>query len=74
MTGLDTVEPKDVVEVEASGHDVLDLLYHLLDEFLFSFGTEFIVVYGIGSPLRNSVEIGNGGEKKKNSSYAASSI
>jgi len=43
MTDLDTVESKTSIEVEASGHDILDLLYHLLDEFLFSFGTELIV-------------------------------
>lgn len=43
MTELDTVDVTTTVEVEASGHDILDLLYHLLDEFLFSFGTEFVV-------------------------------
>jgi len=43
MTELEKVEMKATVEVEASGHDILDLLYHLLDEFLFSFGSEFII-------------------------------
>merc|ERR1712008_206508 len=43
MTELEKVELKATVEVEASGHDILDLLYHLLDEFLFSFGSEFII-------------------------------
>lgn len=43
MTELDTVECTTTVEVEAQGHDLVDMLYHLLDEFLFSFGTEFIV-------------------------------
>lgn len=43
MTELDSVELGTSVEVEASGHDLLDLLYHLLDEFLFSFGTEFVI-------------------------------
>jgi len=43
MTDLDSVAMTTSVEVEATGHDILDLLYHLLDEFLFSFGTEFIM-------------------------------
>merc|ERR1719343_1517519 len=40
MTELDRVELRRSVEDEATGHDMLDLLYHLLDEFLFIFGTE----------------------------------
>lgn len=44
MTDLDTVDCETSVDVEATGHDMLDLLYHLLDEFLFSFGTELIAV------------------------------
>ncbi|CAE8615151.1 unnamed protein product [Polarella glacialis] len=43
MTELDTVDLKTSVQVEATGHDITDLLYHLLDEFLFSFGTEFVI-------------------------------
>jgi len=43
LTELDTVDIVSDVEVEATGHDVLDLLYHLLDEFLFSFGTGLVV-------------------------------
>jgi len=43
MTELDTVDLVSTVEVEATGHDMPDLMYHLLDEFLFSFGTELIV-------------------------------
>ncbi|CAE7359109.1 unnamed protein product [Symbiodinium natans] len=43
LTDLDTVSLSETVEVEASGHDMTDLLYHLLDEFLFSFSTEFVV-------------------------------
>merc|ERR1712187_1035829 len=43
MSDLDKVDIKVKVEVEATGHDILDLLYHLLDEFLFSFGSEFII-------------------------------
>jgi len=43
MTELDKIEFKHTVEVSAEGHDLLDLLYHLLDEFLFSFGTEFVM-------------------------------
>merc|ERR1712048_1343063 len=40
MTPLDNVELVRSVEIEAHGHDLLDLLYHLLGEFLFVFGTE----------------------------------
>lgn len=43
MTDLDKVELHSSFEVEATGHDMLDLLYHLLDEFLFNFGTEFVM-------------------------------
>ena len=32
LTDLDTVSLETWVEVEASGHDMTDLLYHLLDE------------------------------------------
>jgi len=39
MTPLDNVEISSSVEVEATGRDLLDLLYHLLDEFLVVFGT-----------------------------------
>ena len=34
LTDLDTVSLSTSVEVEASGHDMTDLLYHLLDESL----------------------------------------
>lgn len=40
MTPLDMVELTGCVEVTASGHDLLDLVYHLLDEFLYMFSTE----------------------------------
>merc|ERR1712187_388451 len=43
MTDLDKIDMVRAVEVEARGHDLLDLLYHLLDEFLFVFGTEMHV-------------------------------
>jgi len=43
MTDLDTIQLRTSFEVEATGHDILDLLYHLLDEFLFNFGTEFVM-------------------------------
>lgn len=40
MTEVEHVDVHCSIEVEAIGHDLLDLLYHLLDEFLFVFGTE----------------------------------
>jgi len=43
MTELEKLDIKTSVEVEASGHDMLDMLYHLLDEFLFTFGTTFVM-------------------------------
>merc|ERR1712113_472819 len=43
MTDVDNVEVRCTVDIEATGHDLLDLLFHLLDEFLFVFGTEMHV-------------------------------
>ncbi|NWU82867.1 ARCH archease, partial [Onychorhynchus coronatus] len=44
MTDTETVEPVDTVEVEAEGHDMLSLLFHLLDEWLYKFSAnEFFV-------------------------------
>lgn len=43
MTPLDGIDLVRAVDVEAKGHDLLDLLYHLLDEFLFVFGSEMHV-------------------------------
>jgi len=43
MTDLEKLEMKTSFEVEAEGRDILDMLYHLLDEFLFHFGTNFIM-------------------------------
>mmetsp|Transcript_51309 Transcript_51309/g.109063 ORF Transcript_51309/g.109063 Transcript_51309/m.109063 type:complete len:472 (-) Transcript_51309:221-1636(-) len=43
MTDLAKIDATTSFEVEAKGHDILDMLYHLLDEFLFHFGTQFIM-------------------------------
>ncbi|CAK9097722.1 Protein archease (Protein ZBTB8OS) (Zinc finger and BTB domain-containing opposite strand protein 8) [Durusdinium trenchii] len=43
LTDLDTVSMVTSVDIQATGHDLTDLLYHLLDEFLFNFSTEFII-------------------------------
>ncbi|KAF1466521.1 Protein archease, partial [Pygoscelis antarcticus] len=44
MTDTETVEPVDAVEVEAEGHDMLSLLFHFLDEWLYKFSAnEFFI-------------------------------
>ncbi|NXE50196.1 ARCH archease, partial [Casuarius casuarius] len=44
MTDTETVEPLDTVEVQAEGHDMLSLLFHFLDEWLYKFSAnEFFI-------------------------------
>eukprot|EP00927_Polykrikos_kofoidii_P086504 TRINITY_DN9715_c0_g1_i1.p1 TRINITY_DN9715_c0_g1~~TRINITY_DN9715_c0_g1_i1.p1 ORF type:complete len:493 (-),score=94.23 TRINITY_DN9715_c0_g1_i1:127-1524(-) len=43
MSDIDSIEINTSFEIEAKGHDILDLVYHMLDELLFAFGTEFII-------------------------------
>jgi SHS2 domain-containing protein len=45
MTPLDDIDPShgDTRTYEAEGHDLQSLLYHFLDELLFSFSTDFFV-------------------------------
>jgi len=43
MTDLDRVDLGLMVEVEASGRDILDLMFHLHDEFLFSFMSDSVM-------------------------------
>ncbi|XP_071950873.1 protein archease-like [Antedon mediterranea] len=40
MTEIDTVEVKQSKSIEAEGYDLLSLLFHFLDEFLFLFSAD----------------------------------
>ncbi|XP_034269098.1 protein archease isoform X3 [Pantherophis guttatus] len=48
MTDTETVEPLDTVEVEAEGHDMLSLLFHFLDEWLYKFSAEEFFIPRVG--------------------------
>ncbi|KAG9492791.1 protein archease isoform X1 [Eleutherodactylus coqui] len=40
MTDIETVEPIDTIEVQTEGSDMLSLLYHFLDEWLYKFSAD----------------------------------
>ncbi|XP_041871342.1 protein archease isoform X2 [Corvus hawaiiensis] len=48
MTDTGTVEPVDTVEVEAEGHDMLSLLFHFLDEWLYKFSADEFFIPRVG--------------------------
>ncbi|XP_068029079.1 protein archease isoform X2 [Anomalospiza imberbis] len=48
MTDTGTVEPVDTVEVEAEGHDLLSLLFHFLDEWLYKFSADEFFIPRVG--------------------------
>lgn len=51
MTEIDKVEIKMSLEVEAQGEDLLQLLFHLLDEFLFLFSAEPFFIARVSSSV-----------------------
>lgn len=40
MTDTETVEPLDTIEVESEGDDMISLLYHFLDDWLYKFSAD----------------------------------
>ncbi|XP_028674756.1 protein archease [Erpetoichthys calabaricus] len=40
MTDIETVEPIDTVQTESEGEDMLSLLFHFLDDWLFKFSAD----------------------------------
>jgi len=40
MTEIETVEMTDILDIEAEGDDIDGLLFHFMDEFLFTFSAE----------------------------------
>ncbi|XP_041273418.1 protein archease isoform X2 [Onychostruthus taczanowskii] len=51
MTDTGTVEPVDTVEVEAEGHDLLSLLFHFLDEWLYKFSADEFFIPRVGRSI-----------------------
>eukprot|EP00923_Selenidium_pygospionis_P040430 GHVN01069831.1.p1 GENE.GHVN01069831.1~~GHVN01069831.1.p1 ORF type:complete len:126 (+),score=16.00 GHVN01069831.1:465-842(+) len=43
MTNIDLVAPLEEKTIEATGHDINDLLFHFLDELLFLYGSEYFI-------------------------------
>ena len=41
VTDLDLVDMPEKVRIEVTGNDLRDLLYHTLDDFLFTYGAEY---------------------------------
>lgn len=49
MTEIDSVEMTDYQEIIAEGEDLLSLLYHFLDEFLFLFSADPFFIARVSS-------------------------
>ncbi|XP_038016789.1 protein archease isoform X2 [Motacilla alba alba] len=63
MTDTGTVEPLDTVEVEAEGHDLLSLLFHFLDEWLYKFSADEFFIPRLGRRvLSRQTPTGHGGQ------------
>lgn len=49
MTEIEYVEMLDTQDIESEGHDMLSLLFHFLDEFLFLFSAEPFFIARVSS-------------------------
>ena len=59
MTEIDTVAISEMQEIVAQGEDILSLLYHFLDEFLFLFSADPFFIARVSAVFLPSSELCN---------------